>query len=671
VSSFLQPLKKIFRKVGDFFRYCFRKRGHVIDKYTFRMLQTVRGKKYPSFKQIFHAKKVLNPMERKILLGAFGLFLVSLVFVGFRFVKSNRTYVPKVGGSFTEAIVGTPQFINPLFANELDKDIISLVYSGLVRFGENRVIEPDLAEKWEISEDQKTYTFYLRKDVKWHDGETFDAYDVSYTFEMMQNSLVNSPLYLTFQGVQVEIVDDYTLRFILQEPFSSFLSSLTTGILPEHIWSGIEPERMRLAQLNLQPIGTGPFRFSKLKKNDDGYILSYTLARNEAFYLRPAYIEEIVFQFYTEYDDAVQAIREQKVDTLHFVPHDLRSKVERKHILLHTLSLPQYTALYFRMENVLLKDETMREALSLAIDKNRIMRGAIGDDGEVIASPILPGFPGYDAELNKQDYSVDKANELLDKKWERISSDDYRASLKTKRLLDWQKTYEESNPKPGAEDTSSTEQYNLAFESAKKTAEEELGKAIEGELKEGQTFYRKDKEGNVLTLRLVTGDTQEYRQAGEIIAGLWQDLGVHIQLEFIPLKTIARDTIKKKSYDVLMYRMFLGGDPDQYPFWHSSQINYPGLNLSGYVNKSVDKILDSIRTEKDEAKQVELYKQLQTQLLKDKPALFLYMPTYTYVTTDEVYGLKFEKINYPYERFLHIRDWYLKTDGQWDFKKSE
>ncbi len=256
-------------------------RPFVSYNYDISLARKALGKKFPKLRQIFHINKLFNEKERKIFRLSFLVFLISLIWLGLNFVNNNRIEVPKNGGKFIEASVGSPQFINPIFAvtSDVDMDISRLVFSGLMRYGKNNELMTDLAAKYEISDDKKVFTFELRKDVIWHDDQPFTAQDVVFTIETIQNNMVSSPLNISFQGVEVIAIDDYKVQFISKEPYPSLLSSLTVGILPEHIWYNVAPEQIRLAQSNIRPIGTGPFMFSRLTKDDNGHIYTYELKR--------------------------------------------------------------------------------------------------------------------------------------------------------------------------------------------------------------------------------------------------------------------------------------------------------------------------------------------------------------------------------------------------------
>ena len=637
-----------------------------------RLLRQARGRRLPRFQQLWQVGRLLGPLEKKIVQMSLLVLLVGLVWWGWELVDNHRLALPVRGGRYLEGVVGSPQYINPVFAstNDVDIDIVRLVYSGLIRYDSRHRLVPDLAVKHEISEDGKIYTFELRKDVVWHDGEPFTARDVVFTIEDIQNQQVNSPLLVSFQGVKVEMLDDYTVRFSLTESFPQFLSLLTTGILPEHVWYNIAPDKQRLASYNWQPVGTGPFMFKKLSKDDAGYIYNYELIANDRYYRQPPYLEEIVFRFYPDYEGeagAIAAFRNKKVSGLSFVPNALRDKVERKYSVLHTLQLPQYTALFFNSDHQpLLAEANVRLALAHATDKRRILQQVISSEGTVIHSPILPGFPGYDPELGKLVFSYEEANKLLDAKWTRIESDAYRAKQREALLKAW-----EENQKKAAEATTSSTEPGPSYEELKKQAEGDIDNKLNSELPAAQTFYRENKEGKLLELSIVTVESEEYRKAAELIAGFWQSIGVKTNLVFYSARDINREVLKERNYDILLYGEIVGSDPDPYPFWHSSQRSYPGLNLSGYLNRKTDAVIEAARQITDEEKLGVSYKQFQELLLADLPAIFLYMPTYTYVTTNEVRGMSVTRISHPADRLADITSWYMETTGQWQWQKIE
>lgn len=643
------------------------------------LLSRLRNRRFPTPRQLFQIGKVLSFRERVIFWITLVVFIGSLGSIGVVLANSQRISVPKVAGVYREGVIGSPQSLNPLFSslNEIDQDVVSLVYSGLLRYDSKRRLVPDLAVKYDVSADAKTYTFQLKQNVHWHDGELFTADDVVHTFELIQDSEVGSPLLVSFQKVKVTAVDDYTVSFTLDEPFTSFLSSLTVGIVPKHIWSGIPASQIRLAQRNLQPIGTGPFKFQRLVKNSDGFVESIELARYDDFYRNPPYLKQVIFQFFGDYDGPtglVSALRESKVDGISFVPYQYRERVKRKHIVLETLQLPQYTALFFNTKNEILKDKSIRIALSQAIDRDRIVADVLDSEANTISGPILPGFPGFAESATTTVFSLEKANADLDKTYDQLSASDYRAILLDERVAlrvaEEKKKNETSTTSTVGSSDSDTATPTIATSTPinEDAIRDEISKQLDIELNPAQLFYRYKKGGNkkdVVGFELVTAGTPEYVKVADIIAGYFQEVGIKVKVRLVDAQDITREVLRTRSYDMLLYGVLVGSDPDQYPFWHSSQIGYPGLNLSQYSNKAVDQLLEKARSNTNPDDITKLYTDFAAALHADAPAVFLYTPTYTYALTDEIKGFSVDSIAKPSDRFSNITDWYTQEKKIW------
>ena len=651
------------------------KKSLVSKRHDFHVIKQARKRRFPSIKQLLHCKRCFSSKEMTVMRTSMLLLVVGLVWGTVTVMQQYRSEVPAIGGKYIEAIVGEIERINPLFAstNDVDSDITHLVYSGLMRYDNEQNLVPDLAERVEISDDQLTYTFYLRENITWHDGEVFSADDVVFTFDTIVDEEVGSPLRVTFQGIGINSPDERTVVFTLEEPFTPFLSSLTVGIVPAHIWGDMSPERIRLAEANVEPVGTGPYRVKKFTKDDTGYISRYELTRSESYHLKTAFIEDVIFQFYADYGTdtgAIHALRQGNVDGLHFVPTDLKEQTMRKHIMLHTLQLPQYTALFFNQDKEeALQTKEVRMALANALDKDRILREGLGGEGDVIYSPILPGFPGYSNSIEKTPFDAIKANEYLDEaEWEQVPAEEYIDSILKAQVSERIKIEGLTTSTPEVTNTTSTtstpELPEINVEERIAEITEEIKTQIEATFNPAQTFYRQ-KDDQVLMIDLVTADTAEYRQAAGLIAGFWQELGILTNIEFVPARDMNREVLKSRDYDVLLYGYIIGSDPDQYPFWHSSQIDFPGLNFSRYVNREADTALENAREATSTQAVATAVESFQTLLLEDMPAVFLYTPTYTYATTDNVHGISLSRIFTPSDRFADITNWYVQTKRVW------
>lgn len=550
--------------------------------------------------KIKHLQRVLPLKERILFNVLLALFFVSLigVLVGGYFALTQPA--PKSGGSYREAIVGRPRMINPLYSesNAVDRDLVQLMYAGLVRF-DGTTIAPDLAHSWEISEDQKTYTFHLYEDITWPDSDIpFTSRDVEFTFQTIQNPAYQSPLLSTFNGIDVHTEGDYVVVFTLPKPYTPFLESLSVGILPEYIWSNIPPESVALTDFNIQPVGLGPFRFAKLRKTKFGTIQSYELDRNSNYHLGQPYIKNITFKFYPDIEQSIAALESNEVDGLSFLPQRFANARLPKSITIHSFQLPQYTALFYNLSSSSeIKNKEVRRALSLAINKQQILDEAVSGMGQIIDGPILEGYPGYNPDIEKFEFDPQQSLVLL--------------------------------------------------------SSEGWTKNEEGQLQ--------DKDGTQLALTITTTNTPELSRAAEIIQQSWQELGIQVDLHIVDNKTIQSDVISPRKFDILLFGEIVGLDPDPYPFWHSSQISSQGLNLSNFKNSEADKVLEEARETPDITKKSEKYVHFQNILVASVPATFLYSPYYLYPVTDSVKGIENERIIGPVDRLSNSHLWYIKT----------
>jgi peptide/nickel transport system substrate-binding protein len=167
-----------------------------------------------------------------------------------------------------------------------------------------------------------------------------------------------------------------------------------------------------------------------------------------------------------------------------------------------------------------------------------------------------------------------------------------------------------------------------------------------------------------LQFTLTTINQPQLVDTANILKDYWQKVGVTVQIKTVELSQL-KDTIKNRDYDALLYGQALGSEPDLYPFWHSTQINDPGLNLSEYQNKNADQLLKDSREALDSSVKSQKYEKLQDTILTDAPALFLYNPDYLYWVSQKVKGIDTTKIVDPAKRFENIQNWYVQTRRVW------
>lgn len=624
-----------------------------------KLVQSLNSKKIPSLRQIKHFPKTLDPKQKKTILGLIGLIFVCLIFIAVNFYLQNFLVTPAIGGEYTEGLIGAPQYINPVLSqtNDVDSDISRLIFSSLLKYDKNLQLVPDLAANWEESEDQKSYTFTLKDNIKWHDGQPLTADDLIFTFQSIKDPEFKSPLLISFRGVEIQKVDDLTVKFILPDPYPAFLEVLTVGILPEHIWGEISPINANLTEYNLKPVGSGPWKFKSLTKDRLGNIKSYNLVPNQEYYGPKPYIQGITFKFYPDFATTVEALKNHSIEGISFLPKDLKPELAgRKGVNYYSFYLPQYTAIFFNQKkNEILKSKNIRQALALGIDKSYILTEALSLEGEIIDGPILPTEIFQDQE-KKLKFDKNKANELLtDAGWNQISPAEYQ-----KFIQEQKDKAEEQEAKEDTGEDNSKENPESSLPEATTTPEV----ATEEITEDTQPFYRKNGD-QILELTLTTVNQPENVKAAGIIKEFWQNIGVKVNLNIVEGGKISREIIKPRNYEILLFGIIVGSNPDPYPFWHSSQVQDPGLNIAMMANRQVDKILEDAKATSDPEKQKQLYQNFYDILTSEIPAIFLHNPTYTYVVDKKIKGIQIDRMIIPADRFNNIEDWYIKTKRRW------
>lgn len=617
-----------------------------------KLLQQARVRYIPSFRQLKYVGRFLSTAEKKTVRFLLRLSCVILICsLGFFLFKHIET-TPAAGGEYSEGFVGQPKFLNPLFSstNEVDSDISALVYSQLFTYNEKRELVPDLAEKYTVSDDHKIYDVVLKPHLKWSDGEPLDATDVVFTFETIQNPEVGSPLAAAFQGVKIEKINDLTVRFTLKQAFAPFIHTLVTGIIPEHVWSAIDnPSHIKLAKNNLEPLGSGPWQFDRLVKRDGGGIEALSLIPNKNYNGPTPQIEKFTLRFFSDQSSMLEALKTRKILAISFPPRLNTSSTPAKNLHSYSVDLPQYTALFFNLDlNPFLKDKNLRIALTAAIDKKNIVAEVLRGNAKIIESPILPGMIGYSESLSTITTTLDEANQLLDKTWQRIQPEEYFA-LRTDELKKERGTIDARTKK-----VSTTPEIDAQILSD-----------VKNEMSPTQTFYRRDKKNQLLSLTITTVDTPEYQKVAQHITKNWQSLGVKTAIKSINRQFFLRNVIKNRDYDTVLYGEVVGGDPDPFPFWHSSQVNYPGLNLSLYSNRTVDTLLENARATVNPVERAKLYTTFEQTLLNDAPAVFLYTPLYSILISTDVKNVAIPTIVLPSDRYKLFANWYIKTHWKW------
>lgn len=662
--------------------------------------------KLPSFSQWKQVFKVLKKNEQISLLVFFAVALISFSLLAGTLYFNNTKPAPANGGIYTEGMVGQVRFINPLYGetNDIDRTLLGLVFSGLMTYDSEGNLIEDLAQDYTISDNGKVYEFTLKNNLFWHDGKILTADDIIFTIQTIQNSDYKSPLRANWIDVDAEKLSEKSLRFTLKSPYNSFLENLTVKILPQHIWEGILAENFTLSIYNLQPVGSGPFKFLSLNQNGAGFIKTLTLESNRKYYAHASFISKVSFEFFETKEGLVRAANAGNIDAFTLASLDnnqWKAKEQigdgwlpNKKFATYSFSLPRYFAVFFNTQKALLfADKNMRKAFSYATDKQDLLQKietGTGNNPAMIDSPILPNFFDYQKPSNTYTFDTTLANSLLDKTGFVKNAEGLRQKSTTKKPAFQFTAYLKVGSKgnevvqlqaclaklaenfktmltPETNGTYSKITEDVVTQFQKKHLPDlaptgETGASTRKKLNE--LCFGSSTNSQALAFTLTTVNQPQLIEVANHLKQYWESVGAQVTINAVSLADL-KLIIKNRNYDALLYGEALGAQPDFYPFWHSSQRLDPGLNLSSYDNKTVDQLLKEARETMDLLLKEQKLEKMQNIIIDDAPALFLYNPDYLYWVSEDVQGVEGGKIIDPAKRFINITSWYIKTKRTW------
>ncbi|MBP6855199.1 MAG: hypothetical protein KBD26_03445 [Candidatus Pacebacteria bacterium] len=572
------------------------------------LFRKARGLRFPKKQELAAIPHYLTRKEWVV----FVTILTALVITTFIILgKINSNFiieVPASGGSITEGIVGTPRFVNPVLAlSDTDDDLVSVVFSGLVRKMPDGSIVPDLAESYEISSDGLTYTFKLHEKLTFHDGEPLTADDVIFTIEKIQDPLLKSPRRVEWEGVEVEKIDDLTISFTLRQRFASFLDNATIGILPYHIWKDIPIEEWNFSEYNSKAIGSGPYLVKDIDKKSSGAPSSYTLKSFSKFTLGKPFVNRITFNFYVNEDDMIRAYKNRSVESMSAITPEKARELEESGARIETTTLPRIFGLFFNQnQSPVFLDKSVISAFNTVIDKDRIINEVLYNYGKTIDSPIpktLLDGTSFNTEETKM-ASIDEAVSILEKNgWSRG---------------------------------------------------------------EDGIMIKKGKSGNTrLEFSISTGDAPELKRSGEIIKENLEAIGADVELKIFEIGVLNQNVIRPRKYDVLLFGQIISTENDLFAFWHSSQRNDPGLNIALYTNTKADTYLEKAQGLLSSEDRLANYVKFEQVIKDDNAAVFIYSPDFIYVLPKKLKGLTVDHIVEPHDRLATVYKWYIESDAVW------
>ena len=658
--------------------------------------------KWPSKSQWKQFFKVLNKKERVLFFVFLGVFFASFSAVSLTLYWKNTKVVPAGGGSYIEGVVGPPRFINPVYAAsfDTDRDLIELIYSGLMKYDKDGNIVPDLARKYEISEDGRIYEFNLKENLFWSDGKPLTADDILFTIKAIQNPSLKSPVRPSWLGVKVKKLSDLSLSFELENSSAVFLENATLKILPKHIWEEVSAQNFPLSIYNLKPVGSGPYKLKELSQDKKGNIKSIELVANPYVSEKRPYISKIIFYFFTSEEELLKAFNSGKIKGFSLLSASKYNDVRQKNSSEYHLFLPRYFALFFNPEKAkALSENKIREALNYGTGKKEIIDKILLGNGKVVDSPILPEIYGFEEPEKTYGFNPEFAKKLLEEagyaeiengvrsKVVKKTSDfqfknNLRVGSKGQEVKELQKCL--ANPPAGGPDIYLEGEITGIFGAATKKAVINFQNKYKAEilspqgltagtgevLKSTRTKLNAlcaplGEEKKTLSFSLSIVDQPILKEVALLLKEQWKALGVQLDITTFDASNPGEEVIKPRNYEILLFGEILGTIPDPYPFWHSSQTKSPGLNLANYSNKKSDKLLEDARQTLGGKERKNALEKFQNLLIADSPAVFLYSPDYLYFVSKKIKGMDAKIIADPSKRFENIENWFIKTKRIW------
>lgn len=490
------------------------------------------------------------------------VFFSLVFFVGLTKLFSQEE--PSYGDTLIIGTIADASILVPMLATDAMSHFVARnIFRGVVEYAPDLSIVGDLAERFEVSKDQKEITFYLKKGVKWEDGVEVTAYDIEFGFKLITNPEIPSSYASDFLEVkEFKVLDRYTFRVTYKRPFALALASWgNLVVLPRHILEGKDLKYLQ-SSFGRKPLGNGPFKF-KAWQPQNRIILEYNPLYGEG---RP-YLDRLIYRVIPDPSTLFMELRSFGIDWITLTPLQFRKfqgdQKLKSNFQVYSYLAFAYTYLGYNLRDPLFKDKRVRKALCMAIDKRKIVEGALLGQGIPAYGPYKPDAWFYNPEVEKS-----------------CPYDPMRAI----RLL------EEAGFKKG----------------------------------KGGLLY---KDGRPFEFTILTNQGNLARMlAAQIIQQDLAKLGIKVNIRVLEWTTLIHQFIDKRRFQAVILGWTTGPDPDLYDIFHSSKVKSPGLNFVGYENPEVDRLLEEGRYTLDREKRKKIYARLQEILADDQPYTFLYIP---------------------------------------------
>lgn len=516
------------------------------------------------------------------------------------FQRSYLTTAASKDGTYAEAVLGPVDTLNPILANTSAEQSASyLMFSSLLRYDKTGHLNNDLATNIKSNSAKTIYTVNIRSDAKWQDGVKLTAKDIVFTVGLMKDPSVRSTI-TGWANISAKAVDNYTVEFTLPVVYVAFEHALTFPVLPEHILGNIAPGSVRENNFSNNPIGSGAFKFSFIQtvSANSDHKIIY-MARNDQYYGSMSSLSKLQLNTYSTTDEIVSALSSNEVNAAaDLSPVDI-GQVNPK---LYAVSVnPIQSGVYaiLNTKSQLLSDINLRRAIQLATNTKGI-REELPSETPSLDLPLTNNQLTGDVPKAPQ-YDLAAANKILNDNGWVMGSNNIR-----------------------------------------------------------------QKNGQQLKLAVVTTKNSEFEAVLDILSSQWLKAGIAVETHVIDpnnsSQNFVQNILQPRNFDVLLYRLNIGADPDVYAYWHSSQATPQGLNFSNYSDVISDDALSSARARFEPDLRNAKYITFARQWLSDVPAIGLYQSTAQYVYRKNVRAINSSDILVSaVDRFNTVLDWSIGT----------
>jgi peptide/nickel transport system substrate-binding protein len=504
-------------------------------------------------------------MKRVLLLV---LFLVGAVIILSPLAEAGRKKDGRPdGGTLNYGEYGRPATLDPITSNEMiSLRITELVFNGLVGINEKQEIVPELAERWEMSKDGRTYTFFLRKDVTWHarEGEEtkpFTADDVVFTYNIMMNPKTITPLKVRYEFIDsVEKLDAYTVRFALKRPILNALAKFSFKIIPKH--GPANPLYLTREDPFVQnPIGTGPYMLKNVTADRE-----IILVANDNYFKGRPHLDKFVAKPFADQNIMTQALMFNAIDMIVLVnPRDIPEIQGDKRFILQPYNALSYSFFGYNTRNPLLSDKRVRQAFTYALNRQEMLDSFFNGQGTIISGPFAPGSWAYNLEVQPFPFNPEKAKSLL----------------------------KDAGFTPGPDG-----------------------------------IMQKDGKRLSLVLKVpIEKESEAVKRVVLAFKNYLKNIGVDIQVAFKEWQSWKEDVFLEHDYDIVFASWVFDDSADISSLFHSGEIGPWKNNFISYSNPEVDSLINESKLTLDHEKRRTINRKLHAILADECPYTFLWTLT--------------------------------------------